>query len=458
MKAIRLIVKNIGIVADATIELNKPLLLFYGDIRNGKTTILNAVKWVFGGAFPTDIIRWGETEAAIQLDLDCGVISRTFYVARDGSTKSRPLVFTRDGVAVRDAVAEVKKFLNPFLLDQDYLRNMTELERKKYFAAHFAVDTTALDREILYAEQLASENRAQLKGYGDIDLTPVAEPEDEQKLGAMRAEIIRLHQEGQQRISGDLAKRRQVYAAEIEAVTTQNALVEKNNRVIAELTTCRDALRLRIEKAKAQLVLDEACLSGMEENIAGRAVQNPLPAPPMPDTSGLEAELMKAADTKAVDELIRANSSLIIKRQNYEKTLQRQKDRQEVEAAILRHDATARELRAKRIAKLKECSEQTGIAGLAFDEAGNFSYEGCQAGMLSTSQLMKLSSALSAMYPEGFGIDLIDRAESLGRSVFDFVERAKAENKTILATIVGERPAVTPPEVGVFVVESGVVK
>jgi hypothetical protein len=95
---------------------------------------------------------------------------------------------------------------------------------------------------------------------------------------------------------------------------------------------------------------------------------------------------------------------------------------------------------------------------LEFDEAGNFSYEGCQAGMLSTSQLMKLSSALSALYPEGFGIELLDRGESLGRSIFGFIDRAKAEHKTILATVVGEKPAEVPAEVGVFVVEQGVVK
>lgn len=81
-----------------------------------------------------------------------------------------------------------------------------------------------------------------------------------------------------------------------------------------------------------------------------------------------------------------------------------------------------------------------------------------EAGMLSTSQMMKLSSQLSALYPEGFGLDLIDRAESLGKSIFAFVDRAKAENKTILAAVVGEKPAEVPEEVGVFVVEGGVIK
>ena len=62
---------------------------------------------------------------------------------------------------------------------------------------------------------------------------------------------------------------------------------------------------------------------------------------------------------------------------------------------------------------------------------------------------------LSNLYPAGFGVDLIDRAESLGKSIFDFVEQAKAENKTILASIVGEKPAQVPADVGVFVVGAG---
>src|ERR1019366_7726168 len=132
MKAIRLTVKNIGIIVDATIEINKPLILFFGEIGQGKTTILNAVKWVFGGTFPTDIIRRGETEALIRMDLDCGSILRSFYVSRDGSTKARALVFEKGGTAVRDPVEEIKKFLNPFLLDQNHLIGIKELDRKKY--------------------------------------------------------------------------------------------------------------------------------------------------------------------------------------------------------------------------------------------------------------------------------------------------------------------------------------
>jgi len=78
--------------------------------------------------------------------------------------------------------------------------------------------------------------------------------------------------------------------------------------------------------------------------------------------------------------------------------------------------------------------------------------------MLSTSQIMELSSRISATLPNDLGLELIDRAESLGKSIFGYIDRAKAEEKTILATIVGEKPAEISEDIGVFVVEDGKVK
>ena len=53
---------------------------------------------------------------------------------------------------------------------------------------------------------------------------------------------------------------------------------------------------------------------------------------------------------------------------------------------------------------------------------------------------------------------IIDRAESLGKSVFLLIDRAKEEEKIILATVVGERPAEVPAEVWVWIVEKGEIK
>lgn len=455
MKAIRLTVKNIGIIADAVIALDKPLIIFYGEIRQGKTTILNAVKWVFGGTFPTDIIRTGETEAEICLDLDCGSIRRTFYVARDGSTKSRPLVFTRDGVAVKDAVAEVRKFLNPFLLDQNFLAEKSELERKKYFTELFSVNTSDLNAQIDATVKQAEVVRSKLKAYGDIDLTPVAEPADITALQQARAQIIAQHGLSQQAVHVELAKRRDEYSSVVREYNLQASTVRENNHNVNFALAEQTRLHQEVDRLKDQLRTAE---SNLQAKMAWVNSHPLLPEPTMPtapDLSSLEALLSVQADTEEVDTQLRQAEADKVRHQVYLSNLGRQKSREADEALILSLDATTRELRAKRIAKLQEISEATGIPGLAFDEAGNFSFEGCTAGMLSTSQLMRLSSLLSALYPEGFGIDLIDRAESLGKSVFEFVDRAKAENKTILAAVVGERPAVVPAEVGVFVVEGG---
>ena len=95
---------------------------------------------------------------------------------------------------------------------------------------------------------------------------------------------------------------------------------------------------------------------------------------------------------------------------------------------------------------------------MSFDENGSFLFEGSTPGMISTSQVMRLSEYLSELYPEGFGISLIDRGESLGKSVFDLVDRAKKDDRNILVTVVGEKPAKIPEDVGVFVVENGELK
>ena len=109
MKAKTLKIKNIGLITDETIEINKPLILFYGEIRTGKTTILNAVRWVFGGEFPADIIQHGKKDATIEIEFDAGVVNRSFYRSKEGETKARPVMFIRDGKPVAAPLAELMR-------------------------------------------------------------------------------------------------------------------------------------------------------------------------------------------------------------------------------------------------------------------------------------------------------------------------------------------------------------
>lgn len=426
MRVKRLVIKNVGLIADTTIELDKPLILFYGEIMQGKTTILNSVKMCFGGAFPSDIIRHGQEEASVLLEFDNGSISRSWYRGKDDVVNSRPIVFIRDGKPVKKPVDEIKKFLNPFLLDQDHLRKMTELERKNYFTQLFAVDTSVIDSEYSKIEIEARDTRAMIKGYGEIDLTEVKS-----------VDVATLKEK--------LAKIKEANNKAIEKVNALNRATMQHNH---EVSNCEEGIREikeeieeleeKLTEAKQKLVINQKWLN---EN----PIKKEIPLPEPVDTAAIEAQISEAF----------ANE---VRVEQYQKNLARAEERRAFQKRLSQLEEKQRELKKAKIAKLAEINETCKIKNLTFDETGNFSYEGVSAGMLSGSQVLKLSSELSSLYPEGLGIDLIDRGESLGKSIFLFVDRAEREEKTILATIVGERPAEVPENIGVFVVSGGEVK
>lgn len=423
MKPTKLIIKNIGKIASETIDINKPLILFYGEIKQGKTTILNSVRWVCGGEFPADIIRHGEKEGEIELHFDGGMITRSFYRSKDGTTKARAVTFVKNGRPVPSPVAEIKRLLNPFLLDQDFLRNKTELERKQYFTELFSVDTTALDNELFNNQREATTLRAKIGGYGEIDLTShnfVNAAALAEKLAAINAEHERQRKE----------------ITETNRITRErNASVKSNDESIQRTKDEIGELENKILASREKLKSYERWKEMYPE-------KGETPEPLLPDTSVLNREISEAGAQNVRAEQYAAN-----KKRSEAKTAD--------ETALAALEKRGREIKTDKQAKLKSIGDSCGINGLSFDESGNFIYDKTTAGMISDSQIMRLSSELSALYPDGFGLDLIDRAESLGKSIFEFVDRAKAENKSILATIVGEKPAKVPADVGVFVVEEG---
>jgi hypothetical protein len=386
MKIKKLTIHNIGKIADTVIPFDAPLLLFYGEIRAGKTTVLNAVRWCFGGAFPEDIIRHGESEAFVELEFEGGCIRREWYLSKvNKEVKARDLMFIRQGKPVASPAAEIKRLLNPFQINQDFLRAKSETERKQYFAEMFAVDTSALDSEEFSLDREATALRAKLKDYGEIDLTPP------------------------KWLVGVMNWRR-------------------------------------------------STPPGLSDWLTKNEVKKPVQPNPRPDVAQLEEAIRSQADTAALDLKLSDAKATAVRFEQYQKNLKREEQRKADEASLKSKTDRLREIKKERVGKLKNVSESCGIPDLEFDEAGNLIYQGTHAGMLSTSQIMHLSSALSAKYPEGFGIELVDRAESLGKSIFQYIDYAKEKERTVLAAIVGDSPSKAPAEVGVFVVEEGKVK
>lgn len=431
MKALSLHIKNIGLVTDEVIEINQPLILFYGDIKQGKTTILNCFKWVCGGAFPDDIIQHGKNDASIDFKFDNAMISRSFYRSKPDAegkttTKARDIVFIRDGKPVGNPVSEIKRLLNPFLLDQDYLKKMGDTDRKRWFGEFFAVDTSALDQERVVLDREATQLRATIKGYGEISLVK-AEPVDPAALKGKLADIRSAHE----------TKVAEVRKSN-EQSQAQNSNHARGKEKLVEFDEQLAALRKHVAELEAK---KEATVKWLKEH----PILTLQPEPGVPDTADLERQISEAAAQN-------------VRAEQFQKDKQRADAKAADQKKLSEKEARMRQIKADKIAKLEGITKDCKIKGLSFDDEGNFRYEDTDSGMLSTSQLMKLSSELSALYPEGFGIEMIDRGESLGKSIFDFVERAKAEDLSILATIVGEAPAKVPDHVGVFIVEKGKIK
>lgn len=403
MKIKSLEIKNIGIIVHEVIEFNKPLNLFYGEILAGKTTILNAVKLLFGGSFSNDLIRHGEKEAEIILKFDNGSIKRTFYIAKDGEIKDRAIEFIDDGEIVKKPTDAIKKLLNPFLLDQNFLINKSINDMRKYFIDLLDIDTLEIDTDIKILVDKAQDFRIKIKAAGDLDnLEEVEEPGSEDDLNK---DITTLSSEFDDR---------QNYDKKIIVIETLEEELKKAKDELTELTMPR----------KFDIIVGE-----------------------------LKETNSKISDLKA-DKIL---YDLYLK--NKEKV-----DEKVENEAALKKNTTQQKAKAKeKIKLLTEISKNCKIKDLEFDKNGNIIYQKTAIDMLSTSQLMNLSSECSGLYPEGLGLELIDHAESLGfassgssrEAVSIYVKRAKKENKTILATIVGENPSNLPEDVGVFIVIDG---
>jgi hypothetical protein len=452
MKIKQLKIKNIGLISDETIEFNKPLILFYGDIKQGKTTILNAVRWAFGGSFPADIIKHGEQEASIELVFDNGSISRSFYRNKDGETVTRPQNIVINNQVKK--VTDLKQFLNPFLLNQNHLTDMNDIDRTKYIIDLFNVNTVEIDGQILTKEREASDLRATVKGYGEIELIPVTAP-DMDALEARKASITANMQELSESANTENTRLKSDYEAKkqaaLQVIIDFNADQDRRETIISDSKTMLNDIYAKVKGGIFEKCFDIDCAKRTLETL-------PKPETKKELTVNIPEPVYKVVDNSALVAIETEIQEAKVNQVKYEAYLKdkARADAKEADQVKLKElENNIRDLRKQRLAKQVEINGK--VEGLTADESG-IMYEGTAFNMLSTSQLMSLSSKLSDMYPEGFGIELIDHAESLGKSIFGFIERAEKEQKTILATIVGERPANVPTNIGVFVVENGEVK
>lgn len=428
MKILSLTIQNVGAIESETIQINKPLLIFYGAVREGKSTILNAIRWCLGGEWPADIIRHGADEAEVTLVFDSGSVKRSWYRGRDNETKAREIVFILNGQQVRKPAGEIAKLLNPFVTHQNYLASMSEPARKAFFAQILGADTSALDSEADLAAEEAKGLRAAVKAYGEFEETITIPPTKPADPGALEAERDMVKDE---------------YDQEVAAWRTAVWEVDERKHQRESCSLQIIEIRREIQNLEERLTMARDSVGGKEQWLKEH--------PPL----GEIAEPMEPERLKVIDLQLRTEGEIRAKYAQWEKDIARYNQKREAEARLKKLENRQRDIKEQKAAMLKDYAANAGIPGLAFDEKGEVIFEETTAGMLSTSQLMRLSTALAAKYPPGFGLELIDRAESLGQSIYDLINDAQARERTILATVVGDSPAQSPPEVGVFVVKGG---
>jgi DNA repair exonuclease SbcCD ATPase subunit len=418
MKIKSLEIKNIGLIKTETIIFDKPLILFFGEVMQGKTTILNAVRWCFGGSFPSDIISHGEDTASIKLALSDGYIKREFYRSKSGETTAKKIECVMGGQLQSKPVDMIKKLLNPFLLDQNYFIDKTILEKKRYLLDLLDIDFNETDKKLGFLMKEAEQKRIEIKMIGDVDLTPCLEINIQSIRNEMQVALNSYQNE------------RQAVKKQNEGINTFNqklgaskARFAQIREEIARLRQEQDSLRDIISQDEKSIVLE----------------------PDMPDLTVFNQQ---------IDDAQKINYRF----QEYLKNIEKDKEKKNKEHKLYSLEQNISFYRQEKLDVLKTISDQSKIEGLSFNADGDIYFENVALDMLSNSQQMRFSSVLRGLYQNGFAIELIDRGESLGKSIYSFINKAKENDLTILATIVGEAPAVVDDEIGVFVVERGEIK
>ena len=452
MKVRKLIIKNIRKIKDVELNFDQPLVILYGEVEQGKTTFLDAIKILFSKGFPADLITHGEKEASIELVLESGVISRSFYVSKEGEIKGRAIKAIVDNQILK--ATDLQKMFNPFQLNQDFLKEMTAIERKRFFVDLFGIDTSTLDAEIKEKESVAKDLRAEIKGIGEIEVIEIEKPDSEailKKLEYAKNNFVSEEEKINLKNKELKASFEELKAKELESIQAFN----KEQREIS------DKNKTITDKAKA-LFHD---FTEFKEFIDFPAIKEFIKKLNPAKEEKTLINTIKEPEFTTIDEKFNIEIDKIktelstlevqeFKYEEYKKQLKKQADKDDKKQSLLKIEAETKALRLHKIAKLAEYGSK--IEGLEFNESGTLVFEGSENDNLSTSQIVRLGSKVSSLFPDSLlDLELLDRAESLGKKIFDFIDKAKNENKTILATIVGETPATTPEDVGVFVVEDG---
>lgn len=126
-------IKNIGIIEDLTIDLNKGLNVLTGETGAGKTLIIDSLKIVTGGRFSKEMLRKGTTNAFVELCMylpnNENSVDGNIIISREISLSGRNMCKINGRMVT---VNELKTFMSNFIEIHGQNDNQNLLDNKKH--------------------------------------------------------------------------------------------------------------------------------------------------------------------------------------------------------------------------------------------------------------------------------------------------------------------------------------
>lgn len=180
-------IKNIGIIDDLTIDLNKGLNVLTGETGAGKTLIIDSLGIISGGRFSKEMIRKGETNSFVEICMyepkNENAIDGNIIVSREINLNGKNMCKINGRMVT---VSELKNFMTKFIEIHGQNDNQSLFDNKfhlKYLDGYIKEEILNIKNEYKEKYQRYIEIKKQLKAnYGD-------EKERERKLDLLKYQI-----------------------------------------------------------------------------------------------------------------------------------------------------------------------------------------------------------------------------------------------------------------------------
>ena len=164
-------IKNIGIIEELTIDLNKGLNVLTGETGAGKTLIIDSLSILSGGRFSKEMIRKGENnsyvEACIYLPNNSSSIDENIIVSREINSNGRNLCKINGRMVT---VNELKEFMSKIIEIHGQNDNQTLLDNKyhlKYLDGYIGNKLTQKQEYQNYYNAYLELEKKLKENYGD---------------------------------------------------------------------------------------------------------------------------------------------------------------------------------------------------------------------------------------------------------------------------------------------------